>query len=203
FYFLSSFDALDPVWKEWAIECEVLIEHGKISVEFMAVIKRDEGSHYFFCALAGYPRRLERPRLNHDCEPIVSGPIVRDLTVGEFVQVHAIPAKVLPTRGDTQEIPLMSTLDHDPDDDRIALSNYLLNGQVKVGYRTEHSSKQADHVFDTLNSAQDPSVPLSVLCEELSKPVRIMLIEDDFDQLIDYLDVGLCNHINCHNLAVH
>ena len=45
---------------------------------------------------SGHPRRLEHARLHHDCEPIVSGPIVRDLPVGKAVEVHAIPAKVLP-----------------------------------------------------------------------------------------------------------
>jgi hypothetical protein len=73
---------------------------------------------------------------------------------------------------------------------------------VKVGYRTEHSSKKADHVFDALNNAEDPSVPLSVLCEELSNSVRIVLIEDAFNQLIDYLDIRLCHYIHCHAEAV-
>ena len=92
----------------------------------------------------------------------------------------------------------MSPFDYDPEDDRVALSDGLLYGQVEVGYPAEHSSKQADHVFDALNSAKDTSVPLSVLCEEIAKPVRIMLIEDPLNQLIDYLDVGLCQYINCH-----
>ena len=33
-------------------------------------------------SVSGHPRRLERARLHHDCEPIVSGPIVRDLPIG-------------------------------------------------------------------------------------------------------------------------
>jgi len=45
-------------------------------------------------------------------------------------------------------------------------------------------------------------VPLSVLCEEIANPVRIMLIEDAFDQLIDYLDVRVCQYIHCHAEAV-
>ena len=95
----------------------------------------------------------------------------------------------------------MSPFDYDPEDDRVALSDGLLYGQVEVGYPAEHSSKQADHVFDALNSAKDTSVPLSVLCEEIAKPVRIMLIEDSLNQLVDYLDVGLCQYINCHAVA--
>jgi hypothetical protein len=45
-------------------------------------------------------------------------------------------------------------------------------------------------------------VPLSVLCEEIANPIRIMLVEDAFDQLIDYLDIGLCHYIHCHAEAV-
>jgi hypothetical protein len=88
--------------------------------------------------------------------------------------------------------------DYDPEDDRVALGDGILHSQVKVGYRTENSSEQADHVFNTFNGAEYPSVPLSVLCEEIAKLVRIMLIEDGLNQLIDYLDVGLCQYVNCH-----
>ncbi len=47
----------------------------------------------------------------------------------------------------------MSPFDNHPHDDCVALSDGFLHGQVEVGYRTEYSSKQADHVFDPLNGA--------------------------------------------------
>src|SRR6266566_292002 len=126
-------------------------------------------------------------------DSIFAGPVIHDLAVLYLVHVDRIPADAAVGCGETQEIALVSALNHQAYNNSVILSNDVLFRRSYVRQTAHNRCKESCNVLRSFNGTEIASVPFSFRIEEFHSPVWAMINEHCSRETPDKFLVGLFN----------
>src|SRR5689334_1683999 len=131
---------------------------------------------------SGDPGCLERARVVEDRGPVVAGPDVADLAVAQAVDIDAIPLDEAPARGDAENGAFLCAAHDHADHDLVALGEDVIDGDVRVGERGDHTGEQPGNVGTARDHAHGAAGPLHVGVQVVDCVVAVVLVDDVLEE---------------------
>src|SRR5690348_11822720 len=131
---------------------------------------------------SGDPGCLERARVVEDRGPVVAGPDVADLAVAQAVDVDAVPLDVAAARGDAQNGAFLRTAHDHAHHDLVALTEDVIDGDVRVGECGDHAGEQPGDVGTARDRAHGAAIPLHVGVQVAGGVAAVVLVDDVLEE---------------------